>query len=317
MQLIITGSLAYDHIMVFQDKFKKHILPDKIHMLNVAFNVENLQKELGGTAGNIAYTLNLMAEKSCIVGTVGKDFTEYQKKLKKLDLSRDHIKILAEKFTAQCFITTDRDDNQITAFHGGAMFEAHQKKLDRGVVNKSDLVIISPNGIQAMIEHAEFCRNHNIKYIFDPGQSIPAFSGDELQKCIKGAEFLVVNDYEWQMVQDKTNIARENVFDFTKHLIITLGEEGSLLCSKDNAFKIQAAKPKQILDPTGCGDAYRAGLLFALKRGEKIEKCGKVASVSASFAIEQHGTQNHKFTLQDFSARYKETYGEELNHYFS
>lgn len=310
MKLIITGSLAFDHIMVFPDQFKKHILPEKIHILNVAFNVESLQKELGGTAGNIAYTLKLLEENPQIVGTAGKDFSVYVDSLSKLGISTEHIKILEDDFTAQCFITTDQDDNQITAFHGGAMFKADQKKLEKSYVSSADLVTISPNGKEAMIEHADFCQTNQVKYIFDPGQSIPAFTGEELVNCICGAEFLVVNDYEWQLVQDKTTITEENVFEHVRNLIVTLGAEGSIIQNKKEKIKISAAKPKCVIDPTGCGDAYRSGLIFGLKQGYDLKKCGQIASTVASFAIEQHGTQNHCFSLEDFEERYRVSFGE-------
>lgn len=305
MNLIVTGSLAFDHIMVFPDQFKKHILPDKIHILNVSFNVDSLQKEFGGTAGNVAYNLRLLEDFPLIVGTVGKDFSTYAENLQKLKISTEHIHVLENEFTAQCFITTDQDDNQITAFHGGAMFQADQKKLTKNYVHADDLVIISPNGKEAMIEHAEFCRKNGVKFIFDPGQSIPAFSDQELLDCIQGSEFLVVNDYEWQLIQDKTDITEENVFQYTQNLIVTLGAKGSLIRNQKEEIKIKIAQPREVVDPTGCGDAYRAGLMFALKQDFDLKKCGQIASVVASFAIEKKGTQNHQFGLNDFKERYR------------
>ncbi len=312
MNLIVTGSLAFDHIMVFPDQFKNHILPDKIHILNVSFNVNSLQKEFGGTAGNIAYTLKLLEQNPIIVGTVGKDFVTYQKRLESLNLTTEHVQILEDEFTAQCFITTDQDDNQITVFHGGAMFQAHKKKLESFYVDSRDLVVISPNGTEAMVEHANFCRENEVKYIFDPSQSVLALTGEDLMQCIGGAEFLIVNDYEWQIIQNKTELNLENIFQYANNLIITLGAEGSIIQNKNEKMQIGVANPDQIVDPTGCGDAYRAGFMFALRLGHDLKKCAQIAATASSYAIEQYGTQNHKFTPEDFAKRYELNFKESL-----
>lgn len=312
MRLIVTGSLAFDHIMVFRDQFKNHILPEKVHMINVSFPVENLKKEFGGTAGNIAYSLALLGDNPEIVAAVGEDFEVYKKHLQNQNISTKEIKILENQWTAQCFITTDMDDNQITAFHGGAMFEAHQKELKGDFVNQDDLVIIAPNGRDAMLQYADFCRNNQIKFIFDPGQSLPAFNGEEIKAMLKGSEIMTVNDYEWQLIQEKTGLSEETIFDFTENLIVTLGKEGSLLNQKGSKSQISVVKADAENDPTGCGDAYRAGLMFGLKQNFTLDKSVQIASAVASFAIEQHGTQNHKFTLGDLGERYKMTFGESL-----
>lgn len=311
MNLIVTGSLAFDHIMVFRDQFKNHILPDKIHILNVSFGVENLQKEFGGTAGNIAYNLALLGENPAVVATAGKDFEGYRIYLEKQKISTEQILLLENQWTAQCFITTDLDDNQITAFHGGAMLEAHQKKLEIKFVQKDDLVIISPNGKTAMQEYADFCRQNQIKFIFDPGQSLPVFTGEELIQLAKEAEILVLNDYEWQLFQDKTGLNNQSILNLTQNLIITLGKEGSLLYSKDSQQEIKAVKVATEVDPTGCGDAYRAGLMFGLKQSFSLSKTAKIASVVASFVVEKNGTQKHCFTLNDLRKRYKLTFEED------
>ena len=313
MNLILTGSLAFDHIMVFRDKFKNHILPEKIHILNVAFTVDNLKKEFGGTAGNIAYTLNLLQEKPIITATAGKDFTSYQKHLDNLKIDVSEIKILENEFTAQCFITTDLDDNQITAFHGGAMLQADQKTLDSVKINQNDWVIISPNGKKAMLQYAQYCQKNDIKFIFDPGQSIPSFSAEELKSALKKSQYVIVNDYEWQLIQNKTGLDEKTIFDYSQTLVITLGEKGSIIKTKIQEITVPIAKVTINQDPTGCGDAYRAGFLFGIKKGFDDLTCGKIASTCAAFAIEKHGTQNHYFTLKNFTKRYKISFDEDKN----
>lgn len=308
MNLIITGSLAFDHIMVFSDKFKNHILPEKIHILNVAFAVENLQKEFGGTAGNIAYNLSLLQEESLLVATAGKDFSEYLARLKSLKINTEHVEILENVYTAQCFITTDLDDNQITAFHGGAMLQAHQKKLSFDFIEANDWVIISPNDKLAMLEYTLFCQQNKLNYIFDPGQSLSIFEREELLQAIKKSKLLIVNDYEWQLIQNKTGLNLENIFDLTENLIVTLADKGSILYTQQQVYEIKAASVLNPVDPTGCGDAYRAGLMFGLKKGLNLEKCAKIGSIVASFAVEKNGTQKHFFNLNELLQRYQETF---------
>jgi len=299
MNIIVTGSLAYDHIMVFRDKFKNHILPEKVHVLNVAFNVETLDRHFGGTAGNIAYSLTLLKEKPLIIGTVGKDFQDYKKRIRTWKCAVNGIKILPKKYTAQAFITTDLDDNQITAFHGGAMFDAHLQPLKK-FVKKNDLVIISPNGIRAMVEHAETCRKIGAKFIFDPGQAIPAFDKTNLKKALTGAEILVCNDYEWSLICEKIDLGKNKneIFQFVKTLIITYGEKGSVITTPEKTINIPVTKIKKVVDPTGCGDAYRAGILYGIKNNWSWEKSGQLASRLAAKVAEKNGTQNHSFKLK-------------------
>ena len=305
LPITITGSLAYDHIMTFPDKFANHILPDKVHMLNVAFNVDKLDIDLGGTAGNIAYNLSLLGEKSLIHATAGNDFDKYEKRLYELGLSANGIKILNDAKTAQAFITTDLADNQITAYHGGAMFRAHEHPL---IADPESIVIISPNGIDAMVDHAKYCQNNDIKFIFDPGQAFPALSADQLVKSVKQSYALTVNDYEWEMWKEKTSLTKEQTLELTENIIVTLGEKGCKVASRDGEFELPAVSDLQVVDPTGSGDAFRSGLLFGISHGMDLEESIKIATVTASFCVEKQGTQNHAFTKEEFDGRYEETW---------
>lgn len=307
ISIIITGSLAYDHIMTFPDKFANHILPDKVHMLNVAFNVDKLNIDFGGTAGNIAYNLALLGEKPFIHATAGNDFDKYQKKLKELGLSLDSIKILADAKTAQAFITTDLADNQITAFHGGAMFRAHEHPLH---TDAESLVIIAPNGVEAMVNNAKYCRDNGIKFIFDPGQAFNALSADQLVKSVHHSHALTLNDYEWQMWQEKTSLTESQTLKLTENIIITLGGKGCNVIGRDGEFELPAVSGLQVIDPTGSGDAFRAGLLLGFSRNLNLQESVKIATVTASFCVEKQGTQNHVFTKEEFNKRYEEVWNE-------
>ena len=307
LPIVITGSLAYDHIMTFPDKFGNHILPDKIHMLNVSFGVDELTVDFGGTAGNIAYNLALMGEKPVIYATAGNDFQNYGKRLEEMGLSLDDIKILEDEKTAQAFIMTDLAHNQITAFHGGAMYRAHEHPL---VLAEKSLVIIAPNGAEAMAEHAKYCRKHEVKFIFDPGQAFPALSAEQLVKSAHHSLALTLNDYEWQMWKDKTGLDEKKTLQITDNLIITLGEKGCKVVGKGGEFFMSAVKNIQPVDPTGCGDAFRAGLLYGLSRKWNLKKTCQTATVLASFCVEVQGTQNHRFTEKQFRERYEDTWKE-------
>ncbi len=307
LPIVVTGSLAYDHIMTFPDKFANHILPDKVHMLNVAFNVDKLNVNLGGTAGNIAYNLALLGDKPTIYATAGNDFRDYQAKLDSLGLPQDDIRIFDDEKTAQAFITTDLADNQITAFHGGAMYRAHEHPL---VVGKKAVVSISPNGIDAMADHAKYCQKHSLQFIFDPGQAFPALSTDQLVKSVHRSKALVVNDYEWQLWKGKTSLSESQTLKLTEAIIVTFGEKGCRIITVKEEFELPAVSDLQVVDPTGSGDAFRAGLLHGLSRGWGWEKTARLATVAASFCVEVQGTQSHEFTMEDFKGRYRETWGD-------
>lgn len=302
MQTLICGSLAFDTIMVFPGQFKEHILPEKIHMLNVAFLVPEMRREFGGTAGNIAYNLQLLEDNPLIMATVGDDFGAYTAWLDSNRISRRHIKTINSSFTAQAFITTDLDDNQITAFHPGAMNESHQNSVKdtEGVT----LAIIAPDGRDGMFQHARECHEAGIPFLFDPGQGLPMFNGEELMHFIDMADYLAVNDYEAQLLQEKTGLNIEMLATKVKALIVTQGANGSTIYADGQRFEIPSVKADAVVDPTGCGDAYRAGLLYGMQRGWDWPTCGRLASVMGAIKIASRGGQNHQPTRQDIENIY-------------
>ncbi len=308
MSVLICGSMAYDHIMIFPDQFKNHILPEKVHMLNVSFLVPEMRREFGGCAGNIAYNLNLLDDKIALpMATVGKDFDPYAYWMDKRGLNRQYITVIDDAFTGQAFITTDLDDNQITAFHPGAMNESHRNKVTDAKGTK--LGIISPDGRDGMLQHAEQFAAAGIPFIFDPGQGMPMFNGDELSRFIEKATWVTVNDYEWQMMQDKSGLTADEILEQVDALIVTCGGDGSTIYTKEKQIKIPCVKPESITDPTGCGDAYRAGLLYGLVNDMDWETTGRIASLLGSIKIAQHGTQNHSFTLDEFKVKFEKEFG--------
>ncbi len=307
MRALICGSLAYDTIMVFHDRFKNHILPEKIHILNVAFLVPDLRREFGGCAGNIAYNLKLLGGEPVIMATVGDDFAPYCDRLGQLGLARGHIHRVAGSYTAQAFITTDLDDNQITAFHPGAMSFAHENKV--GQAEGIRLGIVAPDGRQGMIEHARQFAETGIPFIFDPGQGMPMFNGEELLEFIRQADYLTVNDYEAQLLQERTGESLEALAKRVRALIVTLGGEGSRIYADGATMDIPVARAEAVVDPTGCGDAYRAGLLYGILKGYDWPTTGRLASVLGAIKIESRGGQNHRFDFATVAARFKENYG--------
>ena len=310
MSALICGSFAYDTIMVFQDRFKHHILPDKIHILNVAFLVPEMRREFGGCAGNIAYNLKLLGGEPVPMGTVGTDFGPYAQWMDQCGISRQYVKEIPDTYTAQAFITTDLDDNQITAFHPGAMSCAHENKVTgvRGV----KIGVLAPDGRQGMIDHATQFVEAGIPFIFDPGQGMPMFDRELLRQFTEQASWVTVNDYEWQLMQEKTGWSVRDVTSRVKALIITRGANGSLVRTSGCEYEIPAAQARAVKDPTGCGDAYRAGLLYGLLNDKDWETTGRVASLMGAIKIESAGTQNHRFTRSDFEARYRESFGTSL-----
>jgi adenosine kinase len=302
--------MAYDTIMVFPDQFKNHILPDKIHILNVAFLVPEMRREFGGTAGNIAYNLNLLGGSPRIMASVGDDFASYSEWLKKNAISNEHIRQVAGSFTAQAFITTDRDDNQITAFHPGAMNFSHQNKVSdaKGVT----LGIIAPDGRDGMFQHADEFKSMGIPFMFDPGQGLPMFNGEELLHFIGMADYMAFNDYEAQMMQDKTGLSLDALAGKVNTLVVTLGAQGSHIYTGGQRIEIPCVKAEAIVDPTGCGDAYRSGLLYGIAHGWDWKTSGRLASVMGSIKIESRGGQNHRPGRQDIAARYQAAFGESL-----
>jgi len=311
MPVLICGSIAYDTIMVFQDRFKNHILPDQVHILNVCFVVPQMRREFGGCAGNIAYNLKLLGGDPLPMGTVGDDFESYAEWLDRHGIDRTHVTPVFGTYTAQAYITTDLDDNQITAFHPGAMNEAHRNRVD-GVAGAS-LGILAPDGRQAMIEHARQFADRGIPFIFDPGQGLPMFEKPELDEFIDHAAYITVNDYESRLLQDKTGRELADIASEVKAMIVTQGAEGSRIYTEGEVLDIPAAGVNEVVDPTGCGDAYRAGLLYGLSRGYDWETTGRIASLTGGIKIEKHGTQNHSFTREEFAQRYRDSFGASID----
>ena len=306
---LISGSMAFDTIMVFKDRFKNHILPDQVHILNVAFLVPELRKEFGGCAGNIAYNLKLLGGEGVPLATVGADFEPYAEWLDKWGVDKSYIRVVDDSYTAQAYITTDVDDNQITAFHPGAMAFADTIDVPAG---DEAVGIVAPNGREGMIKHAGQFATAGIPFIFDPGQGLPMFDGADLLRFIDQARWVAVNDYESQLLQEKTGNTLEDLAGRVEALIVTRGGEGSHIYVDGGRLEIPAVKPTAVVDPTGCGDAYRAGLLYGLMNGFGWEKTGRLAAVMGTQKIEHHGTQNHRFTMDDVRRRYREAFGEEL-----
>ena len=310
MHTLICGSLAFDTIMVFQDKFKNHILPDKIHALSVAFYVPEMRREFGGTAGNIAYNLQLLEGKPLMMATVGEDFSSYANWLNKNNLNTSHVKQIANSFTAQAFITTDLDDNQITAFHPGAMVESHQNSVSDA--KDVTLAIIAPDGRDGMFAHAKECFDAGIPFLFDPGQGLPMFNGEELLHFINMADYLAVNDYESQVIQDKTGLNLEQLASKVTALVVTLGGQGSHIYADGQRFEVPCVKASSIVDPTGCGDAYRAGLLYGIANGWDWPTCGRLASTMGAIKIASRGGQNHTPTRAEIENIYAQALVEEV-----
>ncbi|MCC7080528.1 MAG: carbohydrate kinase family protein [Burkholderiales bacterium] len=307
MRTLICGSMAYDTIMVFHDRFKNHILPEKIHILNVAFLVPDMRREFGGCAGNIAYSLAMLAGDPVIMATVGGDAQPYFERLAQLSLDAAHVRRVDETFTAQAFITTDLDDNQITAFHPGAMNFSHLNSVhDAGGIV---LGIVAPDGRDGMLQHAREYAHAGVPFIFDPGQGLPMFNGEELIAFIDQAAYVTVNDYEGQLLQERTGVALESLARRVRALIVTRGAEGSIVYCRGRAIAIPSVKPAAVIDPTGCGDAYRAGLLYGIARGMDWEISARLASLIGAIKIASRGGQNHRFDRTEIEVRYKEAFG--------
>jgi adenosine kinase len=307
MNTLICGSLAYDTIMVFKDQFKKHILPEQLHILNVAFLVPEMRREYGGCAGNIAYNLQLLGGSPLIMATVGDDFAPYAARLEKLGLAQTYIRTVSGNFTGQAFITTDLDDNQITAFHPGAMSMSHLNHIS--AAKEVSLGIVSPDGRDGMLNHAQEFAEAGIPFVFDPGQGMPMFSGSELLNFIEQANYITVNDYEAKLLQDKTGKTLAEIAQRVTALIVTLGADGSLIYADNKQISIPTPKPHAIVDPTGCGDAYRAGLLYGIERGWDWDTTGRLASLMGSLKIGSRGGQNHRPSLTEICDQFKQHFG--------
>jgi adenosine kinase len=311
MSALICGSYAYDTIMVFPDRFKNHILPDKVHMLNVSFLVPEMRREYGGCAGNIAYNLKLLGGAPLPMATVGRDFDLYASWLDTCGIPRTHIRKYDNTYTGQAYITTDMDDNQITAFHPGAMSLSHENTVSNA--EGVSIGIVSPDGRDGMIQHAEQFAEAGIPFIFDPGQGMPMFSGEDLLRFTEQATWITLNDYEAQLFEERTGKSPHEIAEQVEALIITLGAKGSHIYTAEHRIEIPAATPRAVNDPTGCGDAYRAGLLYGLMHNLDWPITGRIASLLGAIKIEHHGTQNHTFTREEFDLRFEEVFGQPLS----
>ena len=310
MTALICGSVAYDTVMVFEGHFKDHILADRIHMLNVAFLVPGLRRNFGGCAGNIAYNLKLLGGQGKVMATVGMDFGPYRAWMQNCGLSLDHIRQLEDEYTAQAYITTDADNNQITAFHPGAMNHAHVNHVPKNA--GIDLGIVAPESHIGMLEHAAQFAAAGIPFIFDPGQAMTLLGPDDLRTLIGQSRWVAVNDYEASLLVERTGWSLEEIATKVAALIVTRGAVGSHIHVDGKMIEIPAVAPEKIADPTGCGDAYRGGLLFGLQRGLDWETTGRIASLMGSIKIAQHGTQNHRFSREEFATRYRAAFGVSL-----
>lgn len=307
MRTLICGSLAFDSIMVFHDHFKHHILPDKIHILNVSFLVPDMRREYGGCAGNIAYNLKLLGGEPVIMATVGEDFAPYRERLSSLGLSQEYLRQVEGSYTAQAFITTDLSDNQITAFHPGAMNQSHLN--DAGSAEDIKLGIVSPDGREGMLAHCKQLHGANIPFIFDPGQGMPLFNGNELMQMVHQADYLTLNDYEAELLQSRTDRTLHQLAGEVKCLIVTKGAEGSQFYVDGKRLHIPTAPVREVVDPTGCGDAFRAGLLYAIVNGMDWETTGRLASLMGAIKIESRGGQNHAPSRMEIETRFAESFG--------
>ncbi len=310
MRILLLGSIAYDNIMVFEGRFREHILPEQIHMLNVAFLVPALRREFGGCAANIAYNLRLLGGAPLIMATVGEDAESYYRRLDSLGIERTHVREVAGTYTAQAFITTDLDDNQITAFHPGAM--DHSQLNNVAAAGVVDLAIVSPDGREGMLQHARELKAANIPFVFDPGQGLPMFSGAELLDFVKLASYVAVNSYEGKMLEERTGASLEQLAQEVKALIVTHGAQGSEIYAEGQRLEIPCVKAKNIVDPTGCGDAYRAGLLYGIAAGMDWRSTGQLASLMGALKIGARGGQNHRATRAEIESLYRQHFNAQL-----
>ena len=306
MAVLLCGSIAYDTIMVFRGRFKNHILPEQIHILNVSFLVPDLRREFGGCAGNIAYNLKLLGDAPLIMATVGDDFQAYRERLQVLGIAETHIRHVPGIFTAQAFITTDLDDNQITAFHPGAMnFSQHNRVAE---AKNIALGIIAPDGREGMLQHAREFHEAGIPYVFDPGQGLPMFTGEELMSLIEKASFLTLNDYEARLLQERTGCKVEQLAKLVQAIVVTLGSRGSEIYTRGKLLRVPSVEASSVVDPTGCGDAYRAGLLYGIQAGWDWEVTGRLASLMGAIKVAARGGQNHVIDRDEIHQRYREAF---------
>jgi adenosine kinase len=306
-KILVTGSIAYDTIMVFPDRFRNHLLPDQLHILNICFLTPEMRREYGGTAGNIAYNLRLLGEEALVMATVGEDIDPYLRRLDAQGIGTRLLRKVPGQFTAQGFITTDLDNNQITNFHPGAMNYAHENHVTAEL--GAGLAIISPDGKEGMLQHSRECARHGVPFMFDPGQGLPMFDGKELAEMVRLADYVAVNDYEGKMLEEKTGRKLEDLAGEVKALVCTLGAEGSLILAGGKRHEVPGIKAEKVVDPTGCGDAYRAGLLYGIAHGWELPLAGRLGSVLGAIKIAHRGAQNHAPSREEIENRFRGAFG--------
>jgi adenosine kinase len=312
-RVVVTGSLSFDHIMGMPTRFSDHIMPDKLHVLNVSFIMKRFRREFGGTGGNIAYTLSLLKTPALLIATAGNDFGPYKKHLKKfktLDISG--VKTYKSLTTANGFVMTDQDDNQIWGFYEGAMKKANKINLEK-ILKPSDFLVIAPNDPTAMINYAKTAIKLKIPFMFDPAFNIPHFSKNNLHLGVKNAKIVIGNDYENELIQRRLGWTKKQLLSSTQILITTLGAKGSRISHNNKTISIPSAKPTNTSDPTGAGDCYRAGFMAGYVKKFPLETCGKMGSISSVYTVEKYGTQTHKFTKKEFIKRYKQNFNEKID----
>ncbi len=306
-KILVTGSIAYDTIMVFPDRFKNHLLADQLHILNICFLTPEMRREYGGTAGNIGYNLRLLGEDPLVMATVGEDIGPYLERLAKLGIGAQLLRRIPGQFTAQAFITTDLDDNQITAFHPGAMDHSHENHIS--VELSAGIAIIGPDGKQGMLQHARECATLGVPFLFDPGQGLPMFSAEEIEEFLREADYVAVNDYEGKLLEEKTGKSLERLARGVKALVCTLGAKGSLIMAGSQRHEIPCVEAAGVVDPTGCGDAYRAGLLYGIARGWDLPATGRLGALLGAIKIAHRGAQNHSPARDEIESQFRRAFG--------
>jgi adenosine kinase len=312
LAIAVTGSMAYDYIMSFPGRFIEHILPDQLDILSVSFLVDSMRRERGGCGGNIAYNLTLLGQRPLLMATVGQDAPEYVAWLRDQGVDTSGVLQLSDEFTASFFVSTDQDNNQIASFYTGAMAKASKISFKDNSPEAIELAVISPNDPGAMVKYACECQELGIPYIYDPSQQIPRLSPSELIEGIRGAKALIVNDYEFGMIKNQTGLTDRGIQELTEVVVITCGERGSVVCTAQHRWEIPIAPPRRIADPTGVGDAYRAGFITGMGHGLPWDVVGRIGSLAAAYVLEEHGTQRHRYSLDSFRQRYQKTFGDEL-----
>ncbi len=313
MNIVITGSVAYDYLMSFPGKFTDHILPEKIDKISLSFLVDTLKRQHGGNAANIAYSLALLGERPRVVAAVGKDFTPYRETLDRAGVDTSSIKVFEDAYTASFFCNTDLEGNQIASFYAGAMKHAPELSIVEPSGEAPDLVLVSPNEPRAILRSAEQCRESGFPFMYDPSQQITSMTGDELRSGLQGAKMLILNDYEIGMFTQKTGLDQTQILAEVETLVVTLGDKGSVIHTQEGMIEVPTAKPARIVDPTGVGDAFRSGLVKGLVRGIPLDVAGRMGSLAAAYVLETEGPQDHVYTLNEFIERYEETFGYEEN----